>query len=323
MAPRKALAVVPALGSESRLERFHGDAVERPLLKTVTWSTQGEAVRKRQLALAGHRMLELQRAQPPAPDARSWFVGNNVQQDGSVLLFTPFDPLFVLLASSWRQRSRAMALSDLLAQDHNSWLLRADVCSEEKVAVICDVQGGGSLDDLFVTANEAKILKWLRAKATRVAKTLALEASNSRASSGFGSVDANFVLPAQSGEGPSKERVVEGETLPPPPGSADCTRDAVELLGDYLPLEVKELLYKELNIEKQAPVAKHSAAPGNPRESFQRFDRRLQEVEDGRAGEGSKRTPPPASATAAKKKSKLASVDRTGMKSLTSFFGKK
>lgn len=84
MAPgRKALAVVPALGKDNRLERFHGDAADRPLFTTVTWSTQGDSVRKRQLAVAGHRLLELQRAQPPAPDARSWFVGNDVQQGAS------------------------------------------------------------------------------------------------------------------------------------------------------------------------------------------------------------------------------------------------
>lgn len=81
-----------------------------------------------------------------------------------MLVLTPLDPLFVLLASSWRQRARAMALSDLLAQDHNSWLLEVDACSEAKIRVICDVQGDGSLDALFVTANETKILKWLRAK---------------------------------------------------------------------------------------------------------------------------------------------------------------
>lgn len=75
-------------------------------------------------------------------------------------------------------------------------------------------------------------------------------------------------------------------------------------------------------IAKHAPVPKLSAGSetNNPRESFQRFDRRLQEDGIG----GSKRTPSHANgAAAAKKKSKLASVDRTGMKSLTSFFGKK
>lgn len=88
--------------------------------------------------------------------------------DGSVLVFTPLDPLFVLVASSWRQRSRAMALSDLLAQDHNAWLTQVAACTLEKIRVVCDVLDGASegdcLESLFVTANESKILAWLSAK---------------------------------------------------------------------------------------------------------------------------------------------------------------
>lgn len=72
-----------------------------------------------------------------------------------------------------------------------------------------------------------------------------------------------------------------------------------------------------------APAKASSGAGGlaNPHEAFQRFDRRLQDVSDG--GSSNKRTPSPAAAALVKKKSKLANVDRTGMKSLTSFFTKK
>lgn len=74
---RKALAVVPALSSEHRLERFHNDATENAMYTVVTWTA---AARKRQLAIVGasKKLLEMQRFQPPA-DARSWFIGNDVQ----------------------------------------------------------------------------------------------------------------------------------------------------------------------------------------------------------------------------------------------------
>lgn len=83
---KKALAVVPVLGKEAKLERFHGDAIEKPLYEVVTWSSPYSAgtapqVRKRQLAIVGSdkKLLEMQRFQAPA-DARSWFIGNDVQQ---------------------------------------------------------------------------------------------------------------------------------------------------------------------------------------------------------------------------------------------------
>lgn len=80
-------------------------------------------------------------------------------------------------------------------------------------------------------------------------------------------------------------------------------------------------LFCDCRLEKLAPVAKQLATPTNPHETFQRFDRRQVEIS---TVTNNKRTPSPAAAaTAAKKKSKLASVDRTGMKSLTSFFTKK
>lgn len=65
-------------------------------------------------------------------------------------------------------------------------------------------------------------------------------------------------------------------------------------------------------------MTKQLVTPTNPHETFQRFDRRQVEIS---TATNNKRTPSPAAA--AKKKSKLANVDRTGMKSLTSFFTKK
>lgn len=84
-----------------------------------------------------------------------------------MLVFTPIDPLFVLLASTWRHRERSMSLYDLLSQDHNSWLTQVATCTSEKIRLVCDVQPNGGddgLENLFIKANEAKTLKWLSAK---------------------------------------------------------------------------------------------------------------------------------------------------------------
>ncbi|KAF1320398.1 Ribonuclease h2 subunit b, partial [Globisporangium splendens] len=325
---KKALAVVPALGSDAKLERFHGDATDKPLYVVVTWSTSPQEngaaamlsqMRKRQLAIVGatKKLLEMQRLQAPA-DGRSWFIGNDVQQDGSLMVFTPLDPLFVLLASAWHQKERFTTLYELLAQSQNTWWLQLAACNQAKIERICEVQGTGgddTLDNLFVKANVAKILQWLRAKVTRIAATLAKQAAENakQNTSGF---DANFVLP---GAPVTPEPVVlEAPTI----DATKFHRDAIELIADYLSADVTDLLYQQFDLEKEVPVAPQSAASAaNPHESFQRFDRRLQ-PETGAAASNNKRTPPSA-ASASKKKSKLANVDRSGMKSLTSFFTKK
>lgn len=61
-----------------------------------------------------------------------------------------------------------------------------------------------------------------------------------------------------------------------------------------------------------------SSSNGSGSDAINRFDTRRQTD----SSSTNKRATTP-SASSAKKKSKLANVDRTGMKSLTSFFGKK
>lgn len=84
-----------------------------------------------------------------------------------MLLFSPIDPLFVLLSCVWEQRTRFMAVDDLLAQLHNSWLLQLEaVLTQARVELVCDVQptDSDSFGTLYIKASEAKIDKWLRQK---------------------------------------------------------------------------------------------------------------------------------------------------------------
>lgn len=162
-----------------------------------------------------------------------------------MLVFTPIDPLFVLLASTWRHRERSMSLYDLLSQDHNSWLTQVAACTPEKFQAVCDVQpigGDDSLESLFVKASEAKTLKWLATKVNRVAKTLAKQASEAKAQSNSTNFDANFVLPGQSTE-LKPEAAISVSVVPLDPSTFN--REAIELLADYLPDELTELLFKE------------------------------------------------------------------------------
>lgn len=156
-------------------------------------------------------------------------------------MFTPMDPLFVILASTWCQRERSMSLYDLLSRDHNAWWLQLAACTHATVEKICDVQSTGSdesLDNLYVKANVAKILKWLSAKVSRVAKTLAQQASEAKAMRNSGNFDAKFALPGQPTEPTASSDSVAID-------ASQFNRDAIELLADYLPEDVTDLLFKQ------------------------------------------------------------------------------
>lgn len=75
----------------------------------------------------------------------------------------------------------------------------------------------------------------------RVAKTLAKQASEAKAQSNSGNFDAKFVLLGQSTE-PKPEAVNLASVAPLEPSSFN--REAIELLSDYLPDELTELLFK-------------------------------------------------------------------------------
>ncbi|KAE9042665.1 hypothetical protein PR003_g3504 [Phytophthora rubi] len=319
---RKLLALVPSsLPASANLGRFHSDATDAPLLSVELWTSRphADAVRTRQLALDQdkRRLLELQRVEPPE-GARSWFVGNCVLQDGALTLFAPLDALFVLLDAAWTQRARFASVYDLLARDGNTWLLQLQTLSQEKIERVCEVQpvgGEDGVDNLYVKASESKVTRWLRGKVERVAAVLAQQEAQANAKAAQSTaVHEQVNLP-----GLQKESKKEGTQVMQVTQEdvGRHYRDAIDVVGNYLPDEWVDLLCKEFGVEKEVEVktAAKSAA-GGPQDTFKRFDRR-------QTPENGTKRPTPSSAAAAKKKSKLANVDRSGMKSLTSFFGKK
>ncbi|KAG7395014.1 hypothetical protein PHYBOEH_004379 [Phytophthora boehmeriae] len=316
---RKVLALVPsAVPASANLERFHADATDDALLTVVVWTCGSKGdVRARQLALdaSKQQLLELQRIEPMEGE-RSWFVGNDVHQDGGVIVFSPVDALFVLLGAAWAQGSRFQSVYDLLSQGQNTWLLQLQTLTRERIELVCDVQDVGGeegVDNLYIRANEDKILSWLRSKVEKVAQVLAKqEAEKIKKAAGAGAFDAQVHLPGQELE--VKVTAVAALTAD---DIARHHRQAIDVVVNYLPLEFVELLCKEFKVDKIVEVKPAAASSaGGQVDSIKRFDRRQS------AENGSKR-PTPSSAGSAKKKSKLANVDRTGMKSLTSFFTKK
>ncbi|KAF4140331.1 Ydr279p protein family (RNase H2 complex component) wHTH domain [Phytophthora infestans] len=307
----KLLALVPSkLPSSVNLGRFHSDATDAPLLSVALWTSRptAESTRTRQLALDKSKcqLLELQKLQP-VEGARSWFVGNSVLQDGGLMVFSPVDALFVLLDAAWGQRTRFSSVYDLLARDGNTWLLQLTTLRSETIEKICDLQAVGDeegVDNLFVQANESKVTSWLSAKVEKVAAVLAKQELDANAKAA--AVDDQVNLPGY--EKKETSSTVTQEDV------ARHYREAIDIVGNYLASDWIDVLCDKFRVNKVVEVK--VVAKAAPQDTFKRFDRR-QTPEN-----GSKR-PTPSTAASAKKKSKLASVDRTGMKSLTSFFGKK
>ncbi|TMW68305.1 hypothetical protein Poli38472_005773 [Pythium oligandrum] len=314
---RKSVAIVPQLPASLSLSRFHGEATDKPLYAVATWATS-KGARKRQVAIETHsrRLLEMQRIGATTDKNRSWFIGNHVLQDGSMLVFSPLDPLFVLLNAVFDERTKYSSTYDLLSQSQNVWWLQlGSAVTQEKIEQICDVQftgGDEALDNLYVRFNEVKAITWLSNKVRRVAKVLSQQAASSS-----GAFDTKFVLPGQTTTA-TTATISSGELDP------HYLKEAIDLVADYVPSSLTALVYKELGISKTQPVS--AKTPGTAVanvdsagvDSIRRFDRRHSQE-----GATPNKRAPASSANASAKKSKLANVDRTGMKSLSSFFGKK
>ncbi|TDH72973.1 uncharacterized protein CCR75_004306 [Bremia lactucae] len=306
---RKLLALVPStLPLTVNFGRFHSDAIDNPLTSLYVWTSRPstESTRSRQLALdrSRHQLLELQRLQSIG-GSRSWFVGNSVVQDGALIVFTPIDSLFLLLDAASGQRTRFLSVYDLLARDNNTWLLQLQTFRLETINVLCDVQLDGverGIDDLYIKINESKVISWLKAKVEKVALVLATHKLD--ASKHASAIDESVYLPGY----PKKElkTVVTQEDI------ASYYREAIDVIGDYLSNEWVEAL---CNTYKCSVEQAKSEAKIAPHDAFTRFDRR-------QATDNGPKRPKGLSVSGAKKKSKLANVDRTGMKLLTSFFGK-
>ncbi|KUF97530.1 hypothetical protein AM588_10009362 [Phytophthora nicotianae] len=243
----------------------------------------------------------------PVEGSRSWFVGNCVLQDGGVMVFSPIDALFVLLDAAWGQRTRFSSVYDLLARDGNTWLLQLSTLRPEMIETICDVQAVGGeegVDNLFIKANESKVSSWLSGRVEKVAAVLAkqeLEANTKAAA-----IDNQVNLPGYNKKETSS--TVTQEDV------ARHYREAIDIVGNYLSNEWIDVLCDKFKVKKWWKSRLWLKLHHWTLLSVST------DVKHPRMGPRDQLRPMQA---ALKKKSKLANVDRTGMKSLTSFFGKK
>ncbi|DAZ99214.1 TPA: LOW QUALITY PROTEIN: hypothetical protein N0F65_008081 [Lagenidium giganteum] len=311
-----------------KLQRFQSDATDKPMYTFSKWSEGDDRLRIVAIDASG-RLLEMQRVGEQG--TRSWFVDTHVQKDGTFVVMTRMDALFVLLSTCWSHRERYQSLYDMLSKATQLWWLRAEACNAQSIARICDIQPGTedeAVDNLYIKANEDKIMAWLSAKVSKLTTVLAKHASAAKAAQGDG-FNTAFTLPDEVAT-KSSESAVRPEDDPV------YIREAVGLLSEYLaPHWVEKLRTKykcdercflahrysprthNMRIQMIVPVPT-SASQSDQLDTFRRFDVRGQQDQSKRSAAAAA-----SASTAPKKKSKLANVDTKGMKTMMSFFGKK
>jgi hypothetical protein len=184
----------------------------------LTHPRTGAAV---QFVRAGDALLEVHRFRDGAIP-RSWLLGGQMEmvlEDGSLLLATQFDPLFLLL--SHLDRNRFTPLGDALSGPHAA-ALEQHVASlpgiQRRLASVCDVKDID--DESYVRLSDAKLLEWLRRKTDALARHLqesklvgAAPAAAAAAAASLGQFDEPAAANPESGNpgNPASEAGIEAQ----------------------------------------------------------------------------------------------------------------
>ena len=232
---------------------------------------------------------------------RSWFVGDYVIEKGSLKMITRVDPLFLLLPLLAQNSDKYRSIVDLLSV-FNSYhiLLKSIENNAIDVSVVADVKQ--IENECYFKYNQDKTLSWLKYKINSIVtvlKKLNVNVSNK----------SSQIVGFTSGR---KEQVEES-----------CyTRYAKDLIGMYIDKQLSDKLDKLLHIEggdqsnqtclldngmlKKRPVSEISE---EPTENYYHEDvKKESEVKKSKMSKSQKQ---------------LMKVNKSGMKSISSYFAKK
>jgi ribonuclease H2 subunit B len=101
----------------------------------------------------------------------SWIMGDYIVEDGSMLVATPFDALYILIPALDKQKSRFSELSEILFEfDPDNHDLQKMCTLSLDLSPICDIN---TVDDqLFFRLNDQKLLDWLRKRVVYLSSQL-------------------------------------------------------------------------------------------------------------------------------------------------------
>lgn len=245
------------------------------------------------------RYDEILELQAHKPSYGSWLLNQNVQSDGRLLMGTPVDLRFLILPYLHRlhkkSATRSVPVEQLLDDEEFPDISLLSRCpalghSIAEVADVKDVAGCQA-----VCLNMGKTMNWIERKVSKLA--CHLEAKRHDVS--LGSKSSSFVQSDALRDASSKSY----QTY------------ALGIISEYLPDEIQQLAAAHLSITVTTGIT-----DDEPLTKMPKLDGAiLQPLED----YSSNVKAPAATKKPSALEKKLAKVDKSGMKSITAFFGKK
>ncbi|XP_013148485.1 PREDICTED: ribonuclease H2 subunit B [Papilio polytes] len=157
----------------------------------------------------------------------SWFIGDYVKSDGSILMVTPINPLFLVLPRLKEQcANRAVPLNDLLSEKGFDKIVDFVMNMES----IGDLKGAPEMK--AYKYNEEKTLNWLEERVHKVAKVL--KEKNIHVTSG--AISSTFVSSTLSNENVDEEFYL---------------KYAHGIISEYLQEDLVEKLEKRFNFKPE------------------------------------------------------------------------
>ncbi|NXU54553.1 RNH2B Ribonuclease, partial [Turnix velox] len=231
---------------------------------------------------------------------RSWFIGQTVQQDGRLLFVTPMDPLFLILyylIKADKEQGKFQPLDQVvLDSDYpNCPLLLKCANVKQYIHHITEEKEIGC--QKFHKYSREKTLKWLKKKVNQTVK--ALKGNNISVGERVRAAAYISVMPTTDTE-------------------EDYIRYAHGLISEYIPEDLSKELSKYLGLPElknptpEPPVKKRklSDVPVEAEDECAKFN-------------SSNSKPKKANSKMSAAQKALAKVDKSGMKSISTFFSSK
>ncbi|XP_031554878.1 ribonuclease H2 subunit B-like [Actinia tenebrosa] len=237
-----------------------------------------------------------------AEGPRSWFIEDSVQKDGSLLVTTSIDPIFLCIPYLTRNKTKFRTIDQVLMDDDYPAVSSLSMCvSSDVLSNVCDCKGNDDLQAYRL--NEDKLIAWLKTKVECVADKL----ESSKINVSKGSQSATFV----------RSKLQSNVTRD------DYLRYSCGIVCQYLDSSWADKLQAALNLPEEKTVLSSPEEPPSKRTKLNNdagtvLEDYSKEYEKIKTKTTSKT---PGKMTAAQKS--LSKVNKNGMKSMASFFTKK
>ncbi|XP_071775330.2 ribonuclease H2 subunit B isoform X1 [Centroberyx gerrardi] len=252
------------------------------------------------LYMLGRGDVQLYEVKAFQDDFHSWFIGQTVQRDGRLLYITPMDPLFLILPYLMKsgKEGKFQPMDQVIMDEDFPACSRLLSCTRSPVSLhhIAEEKEVGSRK--FHRYSQERTMDWLKKKVERTVNAL----RKSNISVGEGVKSTTYVRVKLESDAHEE----------------DYLRYAHGLISDYISEDLSKALLKHLQLpeltspkETEPPSKKRklSDMPVEAGEDYTKFN----------SADFARK--PPKKMTAAQKT--LAKVDKTGMKTMSSFFSPK